>query len=94
MAAKRKEFCLKFARPKKRLRSFSPQANYTDRATATCRRIKCQLLRIEVVAWPAQRIATAVNLGFLEPELLLCHSSSSSVNLTRLSGPRSRPTTS
>jgi hypothetical protein len=34
------------------------------------------------------------NLGFLDLEPLLFHSSSSSVILTRLSGPRSRPTTS
>jgi hypothetical protein len=34
------------------------------------------------------------NLGFLDPEPLLFHSSSSSVMLTRLSGSRSRPTTS
>jgi hypothetical protein len=34
------------------------------------------------------------NLGFLDPEPLLFHSSSSSVILTRLSGPRSRPTIS
>jgi hypothetical protein len=33
-------------------------------------------------------------LGFLDPEPLLFHSSSSSVILTRLCGPRSRPTTS
>jgi hypothetical protein len=51
---------------------FSPQANYTDRATAACRRsmyvrmCKCQLFRIEGVAWSAQRIPTAVNLGFLD----------------------------
>jgi hypothetical protein len=43
----------------------SPQANYTDRATAACRRIYCQPLRVEGVAWSAQRILTAVNLGFL-----------------------------
>jgi hypothetical protein len=42
----------------------SPQANYTDRATAACRRSFCQLLRIEGVACSAQRIPTAVNLGF------------------------------
>jgi hypothetical protein len=41
------------------------------------------------VAWSAQRISMAVNLGFLGPEPLLFHSSSSSVILTRLSGPRS-----
>jgi hypothetical protein len=34
------------------------------------------------------------NIGYLDPEPLLFHSSSSSINLTRLSGPRSRPTTS
>jgi hypothetical protein len=34
------------------------------------------------------------NLGFLDPEPLLFHSSSSSIILTKLSGPRSRPTTS
>jgi hypothetical protein len=44
--------------------AFSPQANYTDRATAACRRSQCQLLRIEVVAWSAQRIPTAVNPSF------------------------------
>jgi hypothetical protein len=75
---------------KPKLRGFSPQGNYTDRATAACRRSSCQLFRIEGVAWSAQRIPTAVNLEFLDPELLLFHSSSSSVILMRLSGPRSR----
>jgi hypothetical protein len=51
-------------------------------------------VRIEGVAWSLQRIPTAVNLGFLDPEPLLFRSSSSSVIFTRLSGPRSRPTTS
>jgi hypothetical protein len=36
----------------------------------------------------------AVNLGFLDPEPLLFDSSGSSVILTRLSGPRSRPISS
>jgi hypothetical protein len=36
---------------------------------------------------------TALNLDFLDSEPLPFHSSSSSVILTRLSGPRSRPTT-
>jgi hypothetical protein len=35
--------------PKTKLRGLSPQANYTDRATAACRRSYCQLLRIERV---------------------------------------------
>jgi hypothetical protein len=43
-----------------------PQANYTDRATAACRRSLCQLLRINGVTWSAQLIPTAVNLGFLD----------------------------
>jgi hypothetical protein len=46
--------------------AFSPQANYTDRATAACRRSQCQLLLIEGVAWSAQRIPAAVNFGFLD----------------------------
>jgi hypothetical protein len=50
----------------KKLRGFSPQANYTDRATAAFRRSWCQLLRLEGVAWSAQRNPTAVNLGFLD----------------------------
>jgi hypothetical protein len=36
----------------------------------------------------------AVNLGILDQEPQLLHSNISSVILTRLSGPRSRPTTS
>src|SRR5215467_1853563 len=47
------------------------------------------------VTWSVQRAPTAVNL-FSRPEPLLLYSSSSSVDLTRhtrLSGPRSRPTT-
>jgi hypothetical protein len=49
-----------------KLRRFSLQASYTDRATAACRRSYCQLLRIEGVAWSAQRIPMAVNLSFLD----------------------------
>jgi hypothetical protein len=51
--------------------------NYTDRATAAYRRSLCQLLRFVGAAWSAQQIPTAVNLGFLDSELLLFHSSSS-----------------
>jgi hypothetical protein len=50
---------------KTKLRGLSPQANYTDPATAACRRSR-QLLWVEGVAWSAQRILTAVNLGFLD----------------------------
>jgi hypothetical protein len=52
---------------KTKLRSLSPQANYTDRATADCR--QRQLLRVEGVAWSVQRIPTAVNLGFIDRSL-------------------------
>jgi hypothetical protein len=77
-----------------KLRCFSPQANYMDRETAACRRSKCQILWTEGAAWSAQRIPTAVNFGFLDPEPLLFRSSSSSFILKGLSGPRSRPSTS
>jgi hypothetical protein len=79
---------------KTKLRGFSPQANYlyTDRATAADQRSWCQILRMEGVAWSAERIPTAVNLDFLDPEPLLFHSSSSSFILMRLNGPRYRPT--
>jgi hypothetical protein len=38
---------------KTKLHGLSPRANYTDRATAACRRSNCQLLRIEVATWSA-----------------------------------------
>jgi hypothetical protein len=38
---------------KKNLHGLSPRANYTDRATATCRRSDCQLLRTEGATWSA-----------------------------------------
>jgi hypothetical protein len=38
---------------KTKLRGLSPRANYTDRATADCRRSDCQLLRIEGATWSA-----------------------------------------
>jgi hypothetical protein len=36
-----------------KLHGLSPRANYTDRATAACRRSDCQLLRIEGATWSA-----------------------------------------
>jgi hypothetical protein len=33
------------------LHGLSPQVNYTNRATATCRRSQCQLLQIEGATW-------------------------------------------
>jgi hypothetical protein len=38
---------------KTKLHGLSPRANYTDRATAACRRCDCQLLRIEGATWLA-----------------------------------------
>jgi hypothetical protein len=38
---------------KKKLHGLSPRVNYTDRATAACRRSDCQLLRIEGATWSA-----------------------------------------
>jgi hypothetical protein len=45
---------------KTKLHGLSPRANYTDRATAACRRSECQLLRIEGATWSVWRIPTAV----------------------------------
>jgi hypothetical protein len=36
-----------------KLHGLSPRANYTDRATADCRRNDCQLLRIIGATWSA-----------------------------------------
>jgi hypothetical protein len=45
---------------KTKLHGLSPLANYTDRATAACRRSDCQLVRIKGATWSAWRIPTAV----------------------------------
>jgi hypothetical protein len=36
-----------------KLHGLSPRANYTDPATAACRRSDCQLLRIKGATWSA-----------------------------------------
>jgi hypothetical protein len=56
---------IKYIYLKTKLCGCSPHANNTDRATAACRRSR-QPLRVEGVAWSAQRIPTVVNLGFLD----------------------------
>jgi hypothetical protein len=38
---------------KTKLHGLSPQANYTDRATAACQRSDCQLVWIEGATWSA-----------------------------------------
>jgi hypothetical protein len=43
-----------------KLHGLSPRANYTDRATAACRRSECQLLQIKGATWSAWCIPTAV----------------------------------
>jgi hypothetical protein len=41
--------------------AFGPRANYADRATAASWRSSANFLRIEGVAWSAQRIPPVVN---------------------------------
>jgi hypothetical protein len=73
---------------------FSPHANYTDRSRSA--------KYVSTLAYGECRVVSAVsatdpqghNLGLLDTEPLLYYSRSSSIILTRLSGPRSRPTTS
>jgi hypothetical protein len=77
---------------KKKLHGLSPRANYTDRATAACRGSICQLVRIESATWSVWRTPPAVFSVFYTGAATFL-SSSSSVVLTRLSGPRSRPIT-
>jgi hypothetical protein len=77
----------------KKLHCLSPRANYTDRATAVCRWSECQIFadsecHVVSVTDPYGRI-----LGFLDRSRYFSINSSSVV-LMRLSGPRSRPTTS
>jgi hypothetical protein len=45
---------------KTKLHGLSPRTNYTDLATAACRRTYCQLLSIEVVTWSERRFLTVV----------------------------------
>jgi hypothetical protein len=56
---------------KTKLHGLSPQANYTDRATAACRRSDCQLVQIEGARWSAWRIPPAVFFRFSRQEPLL-----------------------
>jgi hypothetical protein len=73
-----------------KLRNLNTRANYTDRATAASRWSYCQLFRIvecRVVSAADPRRSYS---RFSRPEPLLFLPSSSSVVLTRLSGPRSR----
>jgi hypothetical protein len=53
MKRQRKKQGIKAKQTKKKLHGLSPRANYTDRATAACRRSDCKLLRIEGPTWSA-----------------------------------------
>jgi hypothetical protein len=49
----KKELIIRNNTNKQKLHGLSPRANYTDRATAACRRSDCQLLRIKGATWSA-----------------------------------------
>jgi hypothetical protein len=55
----------------KKLHGLSPRANYTDRATAACRRSDCQLVWIEGATWSEWWIPPAVYSRFFRQEPLL-----------------------
>jgi hypothetical protein len=76
----------------KKLHGLSPRANHTDRATAACRRSDCLLLWIEGATLISVTDSYGRILGFLDRSRYFSIINSSVV-LTRLSGPRSRPTT-
>jgi hypothetical protein len=44
---------IQLKKTKTKLHGLSPRANYTDRATAACRRSDCQLVRKEGGTWSA-----------------------------------------
>jgi hypothetical protein len=74
------------------LHGLSPRANYTGRATVACRRSDCQHLRLSVPRGQRDGYLREYS-RFSRQESLLFLSSSSSIVLTRLSGPRSISTT-
>ena len=79
---------------KTKLRGLSPHANYTDRAAAAGRRSQCQLLADRGVSRGQRNGSPQPVISVFQTwSRYFFHSSSSSIDLTRLSGPRSRPTT-
>jgi hypothetical protein len=76
----------------KKLRGLNPRVNYTDRATAACRRSLCQRLLIVPRGQRDESLRPYSRLS--KPDPLLFLPSSSSIVLMRLSGPCSRTTTS
>jgi hypothetical protein len=79
---------------KKKLHGLRPQANYTDRATVVSRRSWCHHMRIEGCRVVSVMDPLRLQSRLSRPKPLLFLSSSSTIVLTKLNGPRSRPTTS
>jgi hypothetical protein len=77
-----------------KLRGLSPRANYTDRAIAACRRSLLPRFADRGVSRSQRGGSPTAVISVTRPKPPLFLSSSSSIVLTRLSGPRSRPTTS
>jgi hypothetical protein len=76
-----------------KLRGLSPRPNYTDRGPPLADEVSANIFGWRDVAWSARRNPTAVFSDFKTGAATFFFWSSSSIVLTRLSGPRSRPTT-
>jgi hypothetical protein len=83
-------WCMVYGKKKKKKKKrinhhgLSLRVNYTDRATAACRRSDCQLLRIEGATWSAWQIPTAVFSVFYTGATTFLSSSSSSFTNAQL----------
>ena len=76
-----------------KLRGLSPRANYTDRAAAAGRRSLVPTFADRGVSRGQRNGSPRPLISVFWTEAATFYSSSSSIDLTRLSGPRSRPTT-
>jgi hypothetical protein len=83
-------FCVRLKTKKTTLRDFGPRTNYTDRAIAACWRSSVNFCRYRVLRGKRNGFPRSLSrFSRLEPLLFL--PSSSSVVLTRLSGPDPDP---
>jgi hypothetical protein len=73
--------------------AFSPQDIYSDQSIAAAGKVSANFYELRRLAWSVQPVNTAVNVGFQHRYHYFFFSSSSSV-ITRLSGPRAKPTVS
>jgi hypothetical protein len=91
----RRNTVLPLAKLKKKLNSVACVREWTipTERQPLVSEVSANVCGLEGATWSACRISTAVS-RFSRPDPLLLLSSSSSIVLTRLSGPRSRPTTS